>query len=264
MSQGWGEAPRTPRLEENKRRIMQSSIFGDDPPPRQQQPVERSPNRPPPQQNPPMYSPEKQYRPMNQNDPAPSNYSYQPVAVTPINAPKFDGLVTQSNVPSLSAFPEVNIAQISTPDSFNFDLKPRTPLRQSQRSLQFKPNAQLKVLRDSIEDDMKKFTQRISHLNVNEPIEIKDAFVPSSNPQPKKEEAKLEPSKAELLKRQKAKVKKEKLPPPEYMPDPVPHDMNNSRPLNNSTNMNLSSSMGNSIGFTTHSEFIMPDGSSFQ
>lgn len=246
---------------------MQSSIFGDEQPSRQQAPVERSPTRPPPQ-NQPMYSPEKQYRPQNQNDAAPSNYAYQPPPISPIKSPKFDGLVTQSNVPGLSSFPEVNLTQLNTPQTFNFDLKPRTPLRQTTRSLQFKPNAQLKILRDNIENDMKQFTQRISHLNVNAPIEMKDPYFPQSEQakrETKSEAPKADRSKADILKRQKALQKKEKLAPPEYVNDPViPNEMNNRRPLNNSVNMNLSASTGDSIGFTTHSEFIMPDGTQFQ
>jgi hypothetical protein len=277
-------ANNSPILEENKRKIMQSSIFGGDP-----QPQQRSPQRQMPQQEIPQYkAPQKvEYRAPPRNDQQPkSNYSF--AAPSSVSLPSFSGLVYSSNVPALSSFPSVNLNPISSSDTYSFSLKPRTALRPPQRSLTFKPNNQMKMMRDSLAQDMSSFQQRIQRLGVSTPLVIKMATFEHKTPK-----TAVPPQRTPLA-------------PPAVIASPIKssqsrkpandnvdsnkfngktdsdanHSFNSS--MNASMNDSMNESLGNSMnkpvnmsitslnssmgapGFTTVSEFIMPDGSNFE
>ena len=293
----------TPRLEENKRKIMQSSIFGGS----DEKPQYKSPQRQIPQQSPPQRqmamqdqhyykSPDvQQYRsPQRNSENIPqSNYAFAGAKNSSLSTPSFTGLVHCSNIPALSAFPDINLAPIQSNDTYDFSLKPRTALRPPQKSLTFKPNNQMKMMRDSLSQDMTSFQQRIQRLNVNTPLNIKMATfehkeLPKTAVQPSRQslmppEKMQSPEKHVSGKQSRSRHQKQS-----PMQSPVKDDMdmsgaipgsdtlgasgkmnfNDSMNMSGSINMNgsinssLNSSM-NAPGFTTHSEFIMPDGSTF-
>ena len=258
----------TPRLEENKKRVMESSIFGGN----DSQPTYNSPSKNlaslPIQQ--PRYSQEQhyykqqdvqQYRSPQKNleNIPPSNYSIANPPCTSFSTPSFTGLVHSVNVPALSAFPEINLTPIQGNDSYDFSLKPRTALRPPQKTLAFKPNNQMKMLRDTLSHDMTSFQQRIQRLNVNTPITIKMATfdhkeVPRSAEKPQRQP--LIPPKKTSSPTKSSQLKS----PPKQINDN--HDTTSLMNTSSTFNTSLNSSV-NTPGFSTHSEFIMPDGSSF-
>ena len=291
MIQDWAGANATPRLEENKRKIMQSSIFGGD-----HEPQQRSSVRQAPQQDIPAYkSPQKvEYRSPSRNvDPAPkSNFSY--AAPTSAAVPSFNGLVHGSNIPALSSFPAMSLTPINSSDTYNFSLKPRTALRPPQRSLTFKPGNQMKMMRDSLAQEMTSFQQRIQRLGVNTPLVIKMATfehkVPKTAVPPQR--AQLAPSakmsspvkSSQGRKNVNENIENNAFNGNDSFSSSMKSKMNST--MNSSFNASMSSSMNESLkntenmplnssitslnasmnapGFSTVSEFIMPDGTSFE
>ncbi|EAY20106.1 hypothetical protein TVAG_366140 [Trichomonas vaginalis G3] len=164
----------TPRMQQNKNRIMQSSIFGDAP---EEKPTQNYNYQPP--QNPlQQYSP-KQY---DYSRPKASNYSPQYrqsqnqsasfPSTQPLNIPSFKGLVQPSRIPDLSPFPVVSVNPISLNDTYDFSMKPKSGLRATSKSLQFKPSVELKNMRDHMSQDLRTFSNRFNSLELNAPVEL--------------------------------------------------------------------------------------------
>ena len=300
----------TPRLEENKRKIMQSSIFGgNDEKPQYKSPQRQIQQQSPPQRQMPMQDQHyyqgtevQQYRSpqINSENIPQTNYAFTGSKNSSISTPSFTGLVHCSNIPALSAFPDINLAPIQSNDSYDFSLKPRTALRPPQRSLTFKPNNQMKMMRESLSQDMTSFQQRIQRLNVNTPLNIKMATFEHKQPKtaiqaqrqnvgsndimqspPKQPSGKQSRSKQQKSSFNDSMNKSQPFNPNDSMnmSGTLPTNastlstsgkmnLNDSMNMSGSINMNgsinssLNSSM-NAPGFTTHSEFIMPDGSTF-
>ena len=265
----------TPRLEENKRKVMQSSIFGgNDEKPQYHSPSRQVPPQPIKEQQ--FYkSPEiQQYRspPRNVENLPQQNYSFSNSKNTSFSTPSFNGLVHATNIPALSAFPDINLTPIQANDSYDFSLKPRTALRPPKKTLTFKPNNQMKMMRDSLSHDMVSFQQRIQRLNVNTPLNIKMASfdhkeIPKTAVQPKRQPLPLtqkssSPSKSAQTKQ--SPQREIKMPQKELynVEEPTNDEINPTFNMSGSVHTSLNSSM-NAPGFSTHSEFIMPDGSSF-
>lgn len=251
----WGPSNTTQEVEENKRRLMSSNIFGDNPPPVNQTPPRQQYNPPSPSVN---RNPQK-----NTPSPIKSQYNYQSSAQVPM---QFQGIVHQTTVPALSSFPDIQLEAPPTMDTFDFGLKPRTNARSNPKKLSFRPGNQLKQLRDSLSADMAQFSQKLHQLSDEKPLEMKTIeFKTQQQPQQhrtqnKKTNQTLEPPQSikeeTIIQHKRTRTRNTSV---------VNSSENRSSSLNQSFGrVSQNGIEENSPGFTTKSEFIMPDGTIYQ
>ena len=212
-SREWGPSQYVESVEENKRKIMKSNIFGDS------TPTQKSFSSKPNYENYNRESPSK-----NNNN---NNTYYEPPINKNNNFSLINSTIRSTNLPSLSPFPEIKIETPKTIENFDLGLKPRiAKSNNSQKKLNFIPSNQMKILRDNLAQDLSSFSNRMQKLSSSQPIQLNS-------------------------------IKNENLKPK------LPH-LDNSKSLKNENLRQSQDDLNSSHGFSIHSEFILPDGTSYQ
>ncbi|EAY21574.1 hypothetical protein TVAG_013390 [Trichomonas vaginalis G3] len=181
--------------EENKKKVMESHIFGGAPqsPPQQRRTPSRANQAPLPpladeiqiqrQQPPPQPQNDFNFqrspqRPQQQPQPAykPDDrlnlvtpHSSRFATATQINRPpvqNFDGLVKESSVPPLSPFPEFTFEPPQIQTNFEFHVKPLTAQssRSTAKKLTINSNSEIRKIRDEIQADSAEFASKLQQI----------------------------------------------------------------------------------------------------
>lgn len=287
----WGPSVMPESVENNRRRLMQSSIFGDDPPPQQQR------SNPPPAAQNYQQPPTRAYQaPYNASPPqqAQHNAGYAP----PMNN-HFSNIVVNSEIPSLTPFPDFKLDVGPITEQFDLGIKQRTPIQtKPPRKMNFTTGNQMKLMREEIAADFMQFSDRMKKLSTNEPLHLETlkldelhqmsaAHTPvKQRQQVHQQEEDYDDQDIPAYKNQNAAQYDEydEQPIPthknqnaaqydEYDEQPIPTLKNqpkmqlNEYPDDNEPMSNNTSSLEQEIdetpGFTTASEFILPDGSKY-
>jgi len=169
---------------------------------------------------------------VNENE---RNNPYQNKAPQVYRPPMSGALVPSSGnnmmntvLPSLSTLPEIRIESPKSTENFDLGLKPRAPLNpQSQKRLTFQPSNQMKALRDNLAQDLSSFSNRMQKLSVAQPIQLNTVDFKHDNP-----------------------------------PQSIGMDFQ-IKPFNVEKGKYKTETFESSPGFSTHSEFILPDGSQY-
>lgn len=278
----WGLSNTTSEVQENKNRIMRSNLFDDSNQQNQIQVAQQRINQ----------NHQQNFHNINNNrliDNIEASTFTKGNMKLLIQAPQasFTGIVHQAQVPALSTFPEISIPQ-QVHESVSFDLKPRTPVRTNHRKLAFRPSNGMRLLRDSLANDLSQFTQKIQQLSQEEPLKIMNAEFRRE----KVDNNMNQPSETFMEENVFSKSRK-KSPSPKNNQITKPEDVSSntksivrrnrgkltnkfnelavsgesSRSINDTTRtsntLRASQNLDDAIGFQTVSEFILPDGTTY-
>lgn len=158
------------------------------------------------------------------------------------NMSQYSNLVKNSEIPQLSPFPEFSMDLGKITESFDLGVKPRTPVNTNPpRKLNFTTGNQMKQMRMELERDFSGFSERMKRLGSSEPLQM--------------ETVKFEPI-----------VRKSCYTPPtqyETVAQPEPMQIIHGGNLEYEPEQPVMTMSEDVPGFTTASEFIMPDGTQY-
>ena len=278
----WGPSNTTVEVQENKRRVMNSNLFSDSNQQDQIRFVQQRINQ----------GQQQNIHNINNNNVIDNGeaatFTKGNVKLL-VQAPQasFTGIVHSVQVPALSTFPEVTIQQ-QMPESISFELKPRTPVRTNHKKLSFRPSNGMKLLRDSLANDLNQFAQKIQQLSYEEPLKImnlefprekvnnslnrpSETFVedngftkhnkkspsPRNNPTSRMEDTGRSSHRVVKKNRGETVKKVEEF----IASEETPRNLNDTNGMNRV--LRASQSLDGTIGFQTVSEFILPDGTTY-
>ncbi|OHT02288.1 hypothetical protein TRFO_30608 [Tritrichomonas foetus] len=263
-SPAWGPSIMPEVVAENRRRAMQSNLFSD-----------------------PPAAPQRQYNPPqtvnkninNTNSPSYENSqrSPQPTFMSPppksVQLPQFSTNISAPEVPALSPFPDFSLDIGKINESFDLGVKPRPPVENKPlRKLNFTTGNQMKIMRDDLNRDFSEFAKRMKRLSSNETLKLETIkFAERPIPKPSKQNNSREHNIDSCDRPLDSNNG-------EYNIDYGMNTMNN----NNENHNNMNTSMNRSVkinpslnrtqtyeteeeapSFTTVSEFLLPDGTTY-